>query len=429
MLDGDFEIYKKIIEYISNIEKEPSWISEFRLKSLILYKQKKYKNIIKNINDFKIKNYINKLDFFIKNCKTFPYNITKTNNGKIYISEKKIECYLSDFFKNLKNDLKKEGIICINSIEELKKYPTIFKQFFNTNILMNKNPFYLLNSVLFRFGLFVYIPKGVKIVKPIQNIFIKNKKHFNQFNKILIVLDEGSELTYIEGCTSKNQIMNNLINLPVIEIILMKNSSMKYIELNNDNNNIINLINKNVILKDNSNLIYLNFNINSKININYTNFILEGNNSKLKTILIGVYKKNSFKYKQLYIQHIGNKTFSNIVSKSILINNGINYINKILDICNKNYKNITKSHLLLLNNNNFKNSNIFIKGSKRFVKNEISILKIYEKEVYFLMKKGFSRKESINSIINQFLNNIINEFPIEFSIEFISLIYKEIENL
>ena len=319
----------KIIE-ISNIKNEPSWMQKFRLKSLEAFKDLPnpifgpelkidfdsityYKRV-----DDKVHNNWDNLDSEIKN--TFD-EIGLIEAEKKYLGGVGAQLESEVIYHNMIKELEEKNVIFCDTDTALREHPEIFKKYFNTLVKYDENKYTALNGAVWSGGTFIYVPPYTKIDRPLQSYFRINSKNFGQFERTLIIVDEGAELHYMEGCTAVTH-TSDALHAAVVEIFVGKNAKCRYTTIQNWSSDIYNLVTKRAIVDENGLMEWIDGNIGSKVNMKYPSCILKGNGAEGNCISIAVATTNQEQDAGAKMIHLAPNTKSNIISKSIAAKGG-----------------------------------------------------------------------------------------------------------
>ncbi|XBT18336.1 MAG: Fe-S cluster assembly protein SufB [Candidatus Shikimatogenerans sp. Tduv] len=437
-------INKNIIKYISKYRKEKKKFLKFRLLAYNIWKTKiyplwsnlKYKKI--NLNKITVFSKFNNINKYKKINK----KILKKTLNKLNIIKKNIITDIvidSNSIKTIyKKALKNTGIIFCSISKAIKKYPKLVYKYLGKVVPINDNYFSALNSAVFSDGSFCYIPKNIKCPIDLSTYFRINDKDIGQFERTLIIADENSELSYIEGCTAPKR-LNNQLHAAVVEIIALKNSKVKYSTVQNwysgnkyGKGGIYNFVTKRGICYDNAKITWVQVETGSSLTWKYPSCILLGNNS------IGNFYSIAFtkNYQQCdtgsKMIHIGENTKSSIISKSICLNNSKNTFRSLVKINKKaiNSYNYSQCDSMLIGNKSksFTLPTIKIKNSKSTTEHEAKISQVEKKKIFYCKIRGIIKDKAILLIINGFIKDIFLKLPLEFSLETKKLIEIIIKN-
>lgn len=416
---------EKIIRKISQIKNEPKWMLKIRLKAFYHFlkiKNPLWKKELKKIN---FNDYIyysslpddwNKLS---KKIKRIFKDEKLSNKNKVFCGENRQ--YDSEIiYSNLQKELKSKGVIFCRLEEAVKSYPTIVKKYFTKLMKIDENKYVALNTAVWSGGSFIYIPKNVKLTKPLQTHFHINTKNVGQFERTLIIVDQNSSLKYIEGCTALVNPQSNL-HTAVVEIFVKKDASCGYITIQNWSKNVLNLANKRSIVDQNGKMEWIDGNFGSKLNMKYPCTILKGNNSVGKYISIAHAKKNTIHDTGAKMIHLGQNTKSYIVAKTInecysqTIYRGIV---KITKNAKKSFSNVMCDTLLLDNKSQSQTiPREIINNSTSTIKHEAKITNIDREKMFYLNNKKISFNEAKNLLSLGFIQSFTDELPMEYAVE------------
>ncbi|MCI7601752.1 MAG: Fe-S cluster assembly protein SufB [Mollicutes bacterium] len=429
-----------VIRAISKAKDEPDWMLEFRLKA--------YRNFIK----FPFPNFgpdVSDLDFdsytyftrYAKNEKTnwdeVPETIKNTFK-KLGIPEAE-QKYLSGaatqyesemVYHNMLEEVKEKGVIFLSTDMALKLYPDLFKKYFGTVVNVNDNKFSALNSAVWSGGSFIYVPKNVHLDKPLQSYFRINNEKTGQFERTLIIVDEGADVHYVEGCTAPLYSSESL-HAAVVEIIVHKNASCRYSTIQNWSNNIVNLVTKRAAVYENGKMEWIDGNIGSQVNMKYPGCILKERGAKGICISIAVASKGQYQDAGARMIHEAPETTSQIISKTIVRNGGVSNYRGTVRIKKDaiNSKSHVECDTLILDD--FSYSDTIPKNecynNSSFLEHEASVSKIDEEQLYYLMSRGISKKDAIQMIVMGFIEPFSKELPMEYAVELNQLIKLDME--
>ena len=328
-------------------------------------------------------------------------------------------------YHSLKKDLKDLGVIFESTEQALQNHPKLFKKYFSKIVPASDNKFAALNTAVWSGGSFIYIPKGVHVDLLLHAYFRINAENMGQFERTLIVADEGSQMHYVEGCTAPLYSTQSL-HAAVVEIVVEKNAHVQYTTLQNWANNINNLVTKRAHVHKNGEMMWLDCNLGSKINMKYPATYLLGEGAKGEMHSLAFAGKNQIQDTGGKMIHAAKNTSSKIVSKSISKDNGRASYRGLTKI-NKgatNSKNFVECHGLLLDNESKSDTypQIQVEESDAALAHEATVSKISEDQLFYLKSRGLSEEEATSVIVNGFANPIIKQLPMEYAIEINRLI-------
>ncbi|MDR1366536.1 MAG: Fe-S cluster assembly protein SufB [Puniceicoccales bacterium] len=435
--DAGIGLNHDTVKYISAAKDEDPWLRTFRLQALETFLTMPIPKILKahiadDLNFDKIRYYLANNQAPQRSWDDVPAEI-KTTFDRLGIPDRErkflagIEAQFDSeaAYNRIQDTLSKEGVIFVDSAIGLKKYPEIFKKYFASVVPIGDNKFSALNSAVFSGGSFIYVPKGVKIKQPLQAYFRINTQNFGQFERTLIVVDEGAEMTYMEGCTAP-RFETATLHSAVVELIALKNAKIQYITVQNWSNNVYNLVTKRSVAHENAEIRWIDCNIGSKLTVKYPAILLAGEKARGEVLSIALASDNQTQITGAKMIHLAHNTTSNIVSKSISKGNGLASYRGIIDIKKdlKNCKNNTQCDALLIDHCSRSDTypKITVYGNQNKVQHEASVSKIDEERLYYLQQRGIAQGQAISLCVNGFVNELIQEFPIEYSVELKRLI-------
>ncbi len=422
------KLTKELIIDISNKKNEPKWMTDFRLKSLEKFLELDNPNFGPKIDiDFNTLTYYKKVGVATSDWNKVDANIKSTFQelGVIYAENKYLSGVSNQFeseviYHNLQNEAKTSGVIFLSTDDALQKHPELFKKYFNNLVKYSENKYTALNSALWSGGSFIYIPPYTKLDRPLQSYFRINESMMGQFERTIIIVDEGAELSYIEGCTA-TQNSENSLHAGVVEIYVMKNAQCRYSTIQNWSEDVYNLVTKRSIIEENGKMEWIDGNLGSKVTMKYPSCILKGDNSSASSISIAYAKENQNLDAGAKMIHLGKNTKSNIISKSIGVGGGIANYRGTVKISSSaiNSEALIKCDTILLDS--LSKSDTFPKNivlnDNSILEHEATVSKISEEKLYYLMSKGLSENAAKELLIMGFISDFKKELPLEYAIE------------
>jgi Fe-S cluster assembly protein SufB len=440
--DAGTGLTKETIEYISKVKNEPEWVKSFRLKALEIFEKKAMPTHwaspdLENIVFDNIRYYLSKGQKPSRTWDEVPDDVKETferlgipEQERKFLAGVEAQFDSEAAYSRMKEDLEKEGVIFVGSSEGLEKYPEIFKPYFGKVIPSADNKFSALNSAVFSGGSFIYVPKGVKLKQPLQAYFRINAENFGQFERTLIIADEGAELTYMEGCTAP-KFETATLHSAVVELVALKNAKIQYITVQNWSNNVFNLVTKRAHAEENAEVKWIDCNIGSRLTMKYPGVVLKGRKARGEVLSIALANDGQHQDTGAKMVHLADETTSNIISKSISIGKGRStyrgqvHMPKHLKSC----KNNTECDALLINTNSRTDTYpaITTRGEANTVQHEASVSKVSAEQIFYMMQRGLSEGEAMSLAVNGFVNDLLKAFPMEYSVELKRLIDMEME--
>lgn len=422
------------IKQISKIKKEPKWMLDFRLKSFEIFN--KLSNplfgplIDIDFND--ITYYKKTTDKVVDDWNDIPSDI-KCVFDKIGLpdAEKK---YLSGVgaqfesevvYHNMIEELVKKNVIFCDTDTALKKYPDLFKEYFNNLVKYDENKYTALNGAVWSGGTFIYIPPNTKLDRPLQSYFRINTKNLGQFERTIIIVDENSEVHYMEGCTAPTY-TSSLLHAAVVEIYVKKNAKCRYTTIQNWSSDVYNLVTKRAIVEENGLMEWIDGNIGSGLNMKYPCCILNGKGAMGNTISIAVANKNQIQDTGAKMIHLAPNTKSNIISKSIAASGGEANYRGTVRISNKaiNSRSQIKCDTIILDE--FSKSDTIpkniVSNNSSSLEHEATVSKISEEQLFYLMSRGIEEEKAKELLIIGFIDKFKEELPMEYAVELNALL-------
>lgn len=440
--DAGYGLNEGTVDYISNIKGEAEWIREFRQKALKVFFAKPMpthwaSQDLENIIFNDIRYYLSKGQTPTRSWDEVPDDVKKTFE-RLGIPEKErkflagVEAQFDSeaAYSNVKEELTKEGVIFVNSTEGLREHPEIFRKWFGKVIPTGDNKFSALNSAVFSGGSFIYVPPGVKVKHPLQAYFRINAENFGQFERTLIIVDEGAEVTYMEGCTAP-KFETATLHSAVVELIAMKDAKIQYITVQNWSNNVFNLVTKRGLAHENAEIRWIDCNIGSRLTMKYPGVIMKGRKARGEVISIALSNNGQHQDTGAKMIHAADETTSNIVAKSISVGTGKSTYRGLVHIPRhlKGCKNNTECDALLINTNSNTDTYpaITVRGNQHSTQHEASVSQVSEDQIFYMKQRGLSEGEAMSLSVNGFVNDLVREFPMEYSVELKRLIDMEME--
>ena len=424
---------EKVIE-ISNIKKEPKWMTEFRLKSYHKFIELENPNFgpkldidFDSINFYKrvadeVKDNWNEVDKEVKD--TFD-KIGLIESEKKYLDGVGAQFESEVVYHNMIQELMDKNVIFCDTDTALKKYPDLFKEYFNNLVKYDENKYTALNGAVWSGGTFIYIPPHTKIDRPLQSYFRINSKNMGQFERTIIIVDEDSELHYMEGCTAPTYTSDSL-HAAVVEIYVKKNAKCRYTTIQNWSGDVYNLVTKRAIVEENGLMEWIDGNIGSKINMKYPCCILNGKYAKGNCISIAVAKENQIQDTGAKMIHLAPYTKSNIINKSVSLGGGnASYRGTVHIIKKAEHSNsIIKCDTLILDDNSKSDTmptNI-VENQNSDLNHEATTSKISQEKLFYLMSRGLNEEKAKELVIMGFIDRFREELPMEYAVELNNLL-------
>ncbi len=431
-------IDEEVVRQISLIKQEPEWMTEFRVKAYNIFKEKKMPDWgadLSGIDFDDIYYYIKSTDKNVSSWDDLPKEIKETYD-KIGVpeAERKFLAGVSAqydsevVYESVLNELTKQGILFCDMDTALKKYPEIVKEYFSTIIPPYDNKFAALNSAVWSGGSFVYIPKGVHVQLPLQAYFRINAERFGQFERTLIIAEEGSYVHYVEGCTAPVYTTNSL-HSAVVEIIVKKNARVRYTTVQNWSKNVYNLVTKRTHVGENGTMEWVDCNIGSQVTMKYPSCYLMGKGAKGEVLSIAYAARGQHQDAGAKMFHFAPNTSSRIISKSISKDGGRTSYRGLVQVMPgaKNCSVYVSCDALLIDEQSRSDTypSMNIKENDVDVQHEATVEKLGEEKLFYLASRGIAKSEAEGLLVNGFIEPVTKEIPFEYSIELNRLINLE----
>lgn len=425
----------EVVREISKEKHEPDWMLQFRLKALHTFQKMPLPNYGPDLSflDFDHYTYFTRVaSGETKDWGEVPDAVKNTFN-KLGIPEAE-QKYLAGVttqyesevvYHNMLKEVEEKGVIFLSTDMGLQLYPDLFKKYFGTVVPIADNKFSALNGAVWSGGSFIYVPKGVKLEKPLQSYFRINNEKTGQFERTLIICDEGSDIHYIEGCTAPVYSKESL-HSGVVEIVVLKGAHCRYSTVQNWSSNIVNLVTQRAKVGENGFMEWVDGNIGSMRNMKYPACILEGDGARGSAISIAVGGKNQFQDNGARMIHIGKNTSSTIISKSICKNGGTANYRGTVRIMPGAIGSFAHEECDTLMLDNISHSDTIPKNevfnSSSTLEHEATVSKINEDQLFYLMSRGLSEEEATQMIVMGFIDPFSKELPMEYAVELNQLI-------
>ena len=427
---------EKVIE-ISELKKEPVWMKNFRLESYDIFKSMnmpkwgpKLDIDLDNITYYKkvFDNIESSWDNVNQNVKETFTDIGLRKAEKEYLGGVHVQYESEGLYSNMLKELKDKNVIFLDTDTALKKYPEIFKKYFGKLVKNDDNKFASLNSAVWSGGTFIYVPPHTKLDRPLQSYFRIDSKDMGQFERTLIIVDEGSDLHYIEGCTAPTYSSDSL-HAAVVEIYVEKDAKCRYTTIQNWANNVYNLVTKRAQVEEGGTMEWIDGNIGSKVTMKYPACILKGDYAKGSCTTIALADNSQMQDTGAKMIHIGKHTKSNILSKSIARNGGnASYrgLVKITKSAENSYANV-KCDTILLDEKSKSDTyptNI-CQNKTSSLEHEATVSKIDPNQLFYLMTRGIDENKATELLIMGFIEAFREELPLEYAVELNKLLKGE----
>lgn len=445
--DKDVSIFRtekgltpNIVKEISKMKEEPQWMLDYRLKALEHFYNRpmpQWGGDLSGLDFDEIVYYVKPSEKQGRTWDEVPDEIKQTFD-KLGIPEAE-QKYLAGVsaqyesevvYHSLKEDLQELGIVFKDTDTALKENEELFKEYFGTVIPYSDNKFSALNSAVWSGGSFIYVPKGVEATTPLQAYFRINSENMGQFERTLIIVDEGASVHYVEGCTAPVYTTNSL-HSAVVEIIVKKDGYCRYTTIQNWANNVYNLVTKRATCDANATMEWIDGNIGSKLTMKYPSILLKGEGARGNTLSIALAGKGQLQDAGAKMHHLAPNTSSTIVSKSIskqggkVSYRGLVHFGRKADGARANIECDT----LIMDNESTSDTIPYneILNDNISLEHEAKVSKVSEEQLFYLMSRGLTEEEATEMIVMGFIEPFTKELPMEYAVEMNRLISFEME--
>ncbi len=431
---------EEIVRRISALKGEPEWMLQFRLKALDHFQKRPMPNWgpdLSGLNLDDIYYYLKPTDNEGKSWDDVPEAIKNTfDRLGIPEAERKFLAgvgaqYESEMvYHKITENLSKQGVIFLSIEEGLRQHPDLFRQYFSTIIPIEDNKFAALNSAVWSGGSFIYVPKGVKIDLPLQAYFRLNAANIGQFERTLIIADEGAQLHYVEGCTAPIYSTDSF-HSGVIEIMVNKGARVRYTTIQNWSTNVYNLVTQRAMVHEGGTMEWVDANLGSKITMKYPSCYLVGPRAHGEILSMAFAGPGQLQDAGGKMVHIAPHTSSKITSKSISKGSGRSSYRGLLKVHKGAYdvKSNAACDALLLDEKARSDTYPYIEIDEDDVTigHEASVSKVGEEQLFYLMSRGLSQEEATTMVVSGFIEPLVKELPMEYAIEMNRLIQLQME--
>lgn len=431
---------REVVEQISAMKGEPKWMLDFRLKALEHFQKRAMPNWGADLSALDLNDiyyYVKPAGEDSKNWDDVPDAIKKTfDRLGVPEAERKFLAgvgaqYESEMvYHNIQDHLKKQGVIFVSIEDGLRLYPDIFRQYFSKVVPIEDNKFAALNSAVWSGGSFVYVPPNVKVELPLQAYFRLNEASIGQFERSIIIADEGSQVHYVEGCTAPRYSTNSL-HSGVIEIIVNKGARVRYTTIQNWSTNVYNLVTQRAMVEEDGTMEWVDANLGSKVTMKYPSCILKGPGAHGEILSMAFAGKDQVQDTGGKAIHLAPHTSSKITSKSISKANGRTSYRGLIKVTKGNHdiRSNVVCDALLLDENSRSDTYPTIEADAQDVSigHEASVSKVGEEQLFYLMSRGLSEEAATTMVVSGFIEPLVKELPMEYAVEMNRLIQLQME--
>ena len=430
----------QIVAQISELKNEPGWMTDFRLKSYEIFEQKPMPTWGGDMSGIDFQNifyYVRASEKQEKSWDDVPEDIRKTYERlgipeaeRKYLAGVKAQYESEVVYGSLQKDLADKGVLFTDMDSALRLHPEIVKEYFGTVIPPSDNKFAALNSAVWSGGSFIYVPPGVTIDFPLQAYFRINTQNMGQFERTLIIVDEGANVHYVEGCTAPTYSSDSL-HSAVVEIIVKRKGRCRYTTIQNWSPNVYNLVTKRAMVYGHGLMEWIDGNLGSKLTMKYPAVYLMEPYARGETLSIAFASEGQHQDAGSKMVHCAPHTSSRIVSKSISKNGGRASYRGLVRVQNgaTDCKSNVVCDALILDETSRSDTYPYIEVEEDDVaiEHEASVSKIAEEQLLYLMSRGMTEAEASAMIVTGFIEPLVKELPMEYAVEMNRLIELQME--
>ena len=445
--DPDTSVYKapkgltrEVVEHISGMKEEPAWMLEYRLKGLEHYLARplpKWGGDLEQINFDNITYYVRPAEAEGKTWEDVPDAI-KATFDKLGIPEAERKFlagvgaqYESEMvYHNIQEHLAKQGVIFLSIESGLREHPDLFRKYFGTVIPIGDNKFAALNSAVWSGGSFIYVPPGVRIDLPLQAYFRLNSPNIGQFERTLIIADEGAQVHYVEGCTAPIYTTDSF-HSGVIEIVVHIHARVRYTTIQNWSTNVYNLVTQRAMVYEGGTMEWIDANLGSKLTMKYPSCYLMEKGAHGEILSMAFAGPGQHQDAGGKVIHVAPDTSSKVTSKSISMGGGRTSYRGLLKVHKGavNARSNTVCDALLLDPQSRSDTYPYIEIDEDNVNigHEATVSKVGEEQLFYLMSRGLSAEAATTMVVSGFIEPLVRELPMEYAVEMNRLIQLQME--
>jgi Fe-S cluster assembly protein SufB len=430
-----------VVREISALKNEPEWMLQTRLKALRLFDKKPIPTWGADVSDIDFDN----IKYFVRSTEKqaaswddLPDDI-KSTYDKLGIPEAEKQRLVAGVaaqyesevvYHKIREDLEEQGVIFLDTDTGLREHPELFQEYFATVIPAGDNKFSALNTSVWSGGSFIYVPKGVHVEIPLQAYFRINTENMGQFERTLIIVDEGAYVHYVEGCTAPIYSSDSL-HSAVVEIIVKKNARCRYTTIQNWSNNVYNLVTKRATAAEGATMEWIDGNIGSKVTMKYPAVWLMGEHAKGETLSVAFAGEGQHQDAGAKMIHMAPHTSSTIVSKSVARGGGRTSYRGLVQVMPRatHSASTVKCDALLIDTISRSDTYPYVdvRNDDVSMGHEATVSKVSEDQLFYLMSRGLNEDEAMATIVRGFVEPIARELPMEYALELNRLIELQME--
>ena len=438
----DKGLTEQVVRDISELKEEPQWMTNMRVKAYHRFMEMPMPSwgncdMLNQIDFDAITYFLRSSDGTERDWDEVPEDIKNTFDrlGIPEAEQKWLGGVTAQYeseavYHSIREDLEEQGVLFLDMDSGLKEYPEIVKKYFATVVPASDNKFSALNTAVWSGGSFIYVPKGVDVEMPVQAYFRINAKNMGQFERTLIIADEGSSIHYVEGCTAPTYSTESL-HSAVVELIAMKGAKIRYSTVQNWSANVYNLVTKRGVAHADATIEWVDGNIGSKLTMKYPSVLLKGEGAHAEVISVAYAGKGQHQDAGAKVHHLAPNTTSNILSKSIAKNGGRSSYRGMLQVTPKAHgcrsKVVCDALMLDADSQSDTYPTMEVGNSSADLEHEASVSKVSNDQLFYLMSRGHSEEEAMGMIVNGFFEPFTRELPMEYAVELNRLLELEME--
>src|SRR5438034_705018 len=430
-----------VVRDISAKKNEPAWMLDLRLKGLRLFGRKPmpaWGADLTGIDFDNIKYFVRSTEKQAATWDELPADIRNTYD-RLGIPEAEKQRLIAGVaaqyesevvYHKIREDLEQQGVIFLDTDTGLREHPELFKEYFGTVIPVGDNKFAALNTAVWSGGSFIYVPKGVQVEIPLQAYFRINTENMGQFERTLIIVDEGASVHYVEGCTAPIYSSDSL-HSAVVEIIVKAGAHCRYTTIQNWSNNVYNLVTKRAVAQAGASMEWIDGNIGSKVTMKYPSVYLMGEHARGETLSVAFAGTGQHQDAGAKLVHCAPNTSSQIISKSVARSGGRTSYRGLVQVQEgaAHARSTVRCDALLVDSISRSDTYPYVDVREDEVEmgHEASVSKISEDQLFYLMSRGMTEDEAAATIVRGFVEPIARELPMEYALELNRLIELQME--
>src|SRR6059036_2088744 len=431
---------REIVAQISEMKGEPAWMRDYRLKAFEIFEKKPtptWGGDLSHINFQEIYYYVKPTSEEAKSWDDVPADMKRTFDRlgipeaeQKFLSGVGAQYDSETVYHKIKASLSEKGVIFLDTGTALKEHPELCREYFGTVIPPSDNKFAALNSAVWSGGSFIYVPKGVKVDLPLQAYFRINAKDMGQFERTLIIVDEGAYVHYVEGCTAPTYSSDSL-HSAVVEIIVKPGARCRYTTIQNWSNNVYNLVTKRAVAYRDATMEWVDGNLGSKLTMKYPSVYLMEPGARAEILSIAFAGRGQHQDAGGKVVHAAPHTSSKIVSKSISKDGGRAGYRGLVKVVKGAHdcKSTVNCDALILDEASRSDTYPYmeIEENKVTIGHEATVSKIGDEQLFYLQSRGINKDEAAAMIVSGFIEPIVKELPMEYAVEMNRLIQLQME--